>query len=215
MDKKFIIVLAIVVLGFVGFLAFSKNDDNQTASGDNRPELASQHIYGNKNSTVKLVSYGDFQCPACGVYESVTKVVREKYADQMSYQSRNYPLVEIHMNAMYASRVAEAASKQGKYWEMHELLYDKQGEWSEQSSPVDTIEGYATSTGLNLEQLRTDLASQQVLDTIQADISEGKRAGVTGTPTFILNGQKVENILPSVEAFSKAIDEAIAKENVQ
>lgn len=164
---------------------------------------------GANSKGVVLVEYGDFQCPACGAYFPIVKEVVEKYKNDIQFQFRNFPLQQIHPNARAAARTAEAAGKQNKYWEMHDLLYEQQKTW-EQSTAVNTIfEGYAKQLGLDVAKFKTDFASSAVNETINADLAEGQRLGVNSTPTFFLQGKKIEDSPRDVEGFSKLIDQAI------
>jgi protein-disulfide isomerase len=208
MSKRFLIILAVLVLGFVGFLVFSSNKD-ESAQGTGSSNQASEHTQGAGNKNVTLVEYGDFQCPSCGAYYPVLKQVKEKYGDDITFQFRHFPLTQIHQNAMAAHRAAEAASKQNKFWEMHDLIYERQTAWSTSSNAAQIMEDYATELGLNVDQFKTDYQSSAINDVINADLAAGKELQVSGTPTFLINGQKIENPDQSVEAFSKLIDEAI------
>lgn len=162
---------------------------------------------------VTLIEYGDFQCPACYQYEPVMQEIREKYKDKINFQFRNFPLAQIHPNALAAHSAAEAASKQGKFWEYHDVLYEQQKAWSTaaSSSRSATFEGYAAELGLNIEQFKSDMENSDVRAVIDADIEEGKSIGATGTPTFVLNGKKLEKTSANVDAFSKLIDEELKK----
>jgi protein-disulfide isomerase len=217
MNKRFLIVLLVCVLALIGvYVATSKKDPGSAdKNGSGSSVSLSNNVMGANTKGVTLVEYGDFQCPACGAYHPIVKEVVEKYKNDIQFQFRNFPLQQIHPNARAAARTAEAAGKQGKYWEMHNLLYEQQKSW-EQSTAVNTIfEGYAQQLGLNLEKFKTDFASSSVNETINADFAEGQRLGVEATPTFFLQGKKIENSPRDVEGFSKLIDEAIKQAQTQ
>ena len=212
MDKRFgLILLAIVaIIGGVFFFTRYKSDTKDLVSG-----LTSSHTTGAGTAGVELIEYGDFQCPACSSFFPIVEQLRIDYGDKLKFTFRNFPLVTIHPNAVAAHRAAEAASLQGKFFEMYELLYQNQSSWSSLSSPVTLFEGYATTIGLDSAKYKLDFASEVVNDTINADIAEGKsKYKVNSTPTFVLNGQKLDNSeIGSLELFSKKIDEAIATAN--
>jgi protein-disulfide isomerase len=210
MSKRFLIILAVLVLGFVGFLVISGNKDEST-QGTGNGNQASQHTLGAGKKNVTLVEYGDFQCPSCAAYYPVLKQVKEKYGDDITFQFRHFPLTQIHQNAMAAHRAAEAASKQGKFWEMHDLLYERQNVWASNNNATQIMEDYATELGLNVDQFKTDYQSSAINDVINADLAAGKELQVSGTPTFLINGQKIDSPDQTLEAFSKVIDEAITK----
>ena len=208
MSNRFLIILGVLVLGFFGFLIYQKNDDSSQTSETTQ---TSQHTIGEGTKNVTLVEYGDFACSACETYFPILQQVKEKYGDEITFQFLSFPLVQIqgHENAMSAHRAAEAASNQGKFWEMHDLLFERQNLWAQSSNAAGIMEDYATELSLNVEQFKTDYASSEVNGTINADIATGNDFNVSGTPTFVLNGEKIESPEPSVEAFSEVIDSAI------
>lgn len=215
MSKRFLIIMAALVLLFIGVIVFGKDgDDSSSNNGDNSSQ-GSNYVLGAGTDGVTLVEFGDFQCPACGSYYSVLKQVKEKYGDRIKFQFRHFPLVQIHQNAMVAHRAAEAAGRQDKFWEMHDLLYERQQAWQDSSNPTTIMEDYASELGLNIDKFKTDFASASVNDTIQADIKAGQALGASSTPTFVLNGNKLEPLPTDVAGFSKLIDEAIAAQNNQ
>lgn len=199
-DKIFKIILGVLALVAIGAIFIG------SSGGEQANTEATSHLYGNTDASVTLVEYGDFQCPACFQYYPILKQVKEKYKDVMTFQFRNFPLVQIHQNAMSAHRGAEAAANQGKFWEMHDLLYERQQSWSQALSPTAVVESYAEELGLNIDQFKADLASEEVSLRISADIDVGQSLGATGTPTFVLNGEKIETPAPTVEAFSELIE---------
>jgi protein-disulfide isomerase len=215
MSKRFLIILAVLVLGFVGFIAFQGKKDSNSAGNNSSSAQASEHKIGAGNKGVTLLEYGDFQCTACGAYFPILQQVKEKYGDDITFQFRHFPIVQSHPNAMAAHRAAEAASKQNKFWEMHDMLYERQQVWSESQNISQIMEDYATELALNVEQFKTDYQSAEVNAVINADMDAGKALKVTGTPTFFINGEKVENPGRTLEEFTKTIDDAIAKAQKQ
>jgi protein-disulfide isomerase len=206
MNKTFWAIIAVIILLFAGIVILSK-DKASAPTTDAQP---TNHVVGEGTSGVTLVEYGDFECSGCAAYYPVVEQVKEKYKDQITFQYRHLPLVQLHPNAFAASRAAEAAAKQGKFWEMYDLLFQNQQAWSTQSDATGTFEQYAGQLGLDVEKYKQDAASAEVNDIINADIAEFKKTGAQmSTPTFFLNG---EQITPSgLEEFTKLIDEAIAK----
>lgn len=188
MDKKFLAVLLIIVGVFVGYLLVSKQDSVTTVQAS-----ATNHVTGAGNKKVTLIEYGDFQCPVCGQYYSIIEQIKEKYGDDITFQYRHFPLDTIHPNARAAHRAAEAAGRQNKFFEMYDLLYQNIQVWSDSSNAKSLFEGYATQIGLNMDTFKSDVDSQDLNAVINADIEEGKKIGVTGTPTFVLNGRTLED----------------------
>lgn len=167
------------------------------------------HIKGNENATVTLLEFADFQCPACVVYYPTVQRLEKEYGEKVKFIFRNYPLTQIHPNAMFAAQAAEAAGKQGKFWEMHDLLFEKHDEWADESDPTAKISAYAKDLGLDEKKLIEDAKSQEVADKIKKDIDSGNSLGITGTPSFFLDGRKVQP--RSYEEFKSLIDTALSK----
>lgn len=200
MDKRFWAVIGIIIIFFVGFIAL-RNDASAPAS-DADP---TNHTKGD-GTAITLVEYGDFQCPACVQYYAVLEQVIDKYRGDITFQYRHFPLVSIHPNAFGAARAAEAASKQGKFWEMYDRLFAGQNDWSGLTNPNSLFETYASMIGLDAEQYKTDFASTEANDAINADLQEARRLDLTATPTFVLNGRVIETPPATLEAFSEIID---------
>ena len=211
MSKRFLIVLAVVILGFGGLYLVGKSNKaaapGSTSSSNAQPTT---HLFGSGKKNVTLIEYGDYQCPACGAYYPLVKAVVEKYKDDIYLQFRNYPLVTIHQNAFAGSRAAEAADMQGKYWEMHDLLYEQQRTWSASNSPKTYFDQYATELKLDLKKFDDDYSSSTVNDRIAADIKEGQKIGADSTPTFVLDGKKLDQNPKDQASFEKLITDAIA-----
>lgn len=209
MSKRFIAILLVCVLGLVGiYLATSKKDSGTGSKTGNTSKL-SNHVQGENAKKVVLVEYGDYQCPACGSYYPIVKQVVEKYKADIQFQFRNFPLSQIHQNARAGSRAAEAAAMQGKFWEMHDLLYEQQKSWESSTSVVPIFESYATQLGLDMAKFKTDYAGTEVNDITNADYEEGVKLGVNSTPTFFLQGKKIEKNPQTLDDFNKLIEEAI------
>jgi protein-disulfide isomerase len=219
MSKQFWALLLIIVLAFVGVVVYTdhKNTSDQPVS-KGQP---TNHVEGKGTGGVTLVEYGDFQCPVCATFFAVTQQVQAKYNDQIKFQFRNLPLTSLHPNAFSAARAAEAAGLQGKYFEMHDLLYQNQTIWSSSSTAFDYFTQYAQQLKLNTTKFSADYKSTKVNDAINADITAFKKTGDDmATPTYYLNGKKIENTQlldasnqPSVAAFSKLIDAALAAQS--
>ncbi len=207
MKSRFSLILIACAVLFFGILFVTKKDAKSPSGGSNSSQ-PSNHVRGEGKSGVTLTEYGDFQCPACGAYYPVVEQVYEKYHDQITFQFRNFPLRQIHQHAMVAHRAAAAADKQGKFWDMYNMLYKNQDSWTNQSDPTTIFRGFAESLGLNMTQYDTDFKSEAVNDIINADIAEGQKLGISGTPTFVIDGKKIENP-KDADAFNKIIEDAI------
>jgi protein-disulfide isomerase len=215
-EKRFRYLL---VGGLIGLAAFiyglnrlaDQDPDIQARQDAGRTDTtADTKVKGDPEASVTLIEYSDFQCPACAAYYPLTKRLSEEFPDTLKVVYRHYPLTRIHPNAFPAARAAEAAHWQGKFWEMHDLLFEKQKEWSGLSDPTDTFTAYAQGIGLDTERFREDLKDSGLGTAVKADQAKGDRDKVQGTPTFLLNGQKLDNP-SSYEEFRKAVEEAVAK----
>lgn len=191
MNKIIIISVGIIVASFGAlFLTRSSNENTipvSTASWIN--------VQGLPTAKVQITEYADFQCPACAYMHGFLKDIKQKYPNDVSLTFKNFPLTQIHQNALYGAKAAEAAGKQGKFFEMHDMLFEKQGEWST-GTPTNAktkVEGYAQTLGLDIAKLNIDINSKEIADKIKSDLNEGKKAKITGTPTIFINGEKVEN----------------------
>lgn len=168
------------------------------------------HVKGNASSSVIIIEYSDFQCPACRSYYPIVREITTEYADKIAFVYRHFPLINIHPNAEFAARAAEAAHKQGKFWEMHDLLFEKQNEWARVANISPVFESYATLLGLSIEQFKVDFVSDEVKDLVRAERVHAVKAGLNSTPTFFINGEKIQNPNSVIE-FKKIIDEALLK----
>lgn len=219
MSKQFWIVLLVIAAILGGILFVSNHNQKKTPSS--APGKVTEHVEGKGITGVKLVEYGDYQCPICAEFYPAVKQAVAQYGDRITFQFSNLPLPQIHQNAFAAARAAEAAGLQGKYFEMHDLLYQNQSVWSGASNPQSFFETYARQLGLNVSQFQQDYASEQVNKAINADTAAFNKTGdELATPTFYLDGKKLDNgklfdstNKPSVAAFTKIIDAEIAQKN--
>jgi len=208
-SKQFWAVIVIIIAVVGGIFVFSNKNSASSAP-------ASNHIEGSTSTGVKLVEYGDYECPYCGQFYPIVKQVVAANMDKIQFQFRNLPLSQVHKNAFAGARAAEAAALQGKFWEMHDTLYSNQDPngqsgWVASNDPLDQyFVSFAQQIGLNVTQFKTDFASAKVNDTIDADLAAFKKTGLDeSTPTFFLDGKQIK---PGYQAsdFQKAIDTELA-----
>jgi protein-disulfide isomerase len=157
---------------------------------------------------VVLVEYSDFQCPACGMYYPLIKQLKAEFGDRLQVAYKHFPLQKIHKNANLAARVSEAALNQNKFWEMHNVLFEKQKEWSDSGQALSLFTAYALELGLEKEKFLDDIDKNSTYDKVNADYQEGVSFGVAGTPTFFLNGKKIINPR-GYDEFKKLIEQSI------
>jgi protein-disulfide isomerase len=155
------------------------------------PGAEPAHSHGAANAPVQLEEFGDFECPPCGAFHPVLKQMEAEFGDKVRVTFREFPLVTLHQHAMAAASAAEAAGLQGKFWEMHDLLYDRQEKWKTQFDVRPIFEGYAREIGIDVERYKRDLNSDLVQQRIFNDGRRGHSLGVKGTPTVFMNGREV------------------------
>lgn len=194
--------LIVLVLGMIKITSSPKS--GVTRLTDQNSDV--NWIKGNKSAKIVLVEYSDFQCPACALYYRITKRLIEEQSDDFQLTFRHYPLKK-HVNAELAAKSAEAAGRQGKFWEMHDLLFERQKEWTKKKNEDAgrLFVQYAVFLNLNVKEFQSDLHSQAVINKVHNDARSGRRSGVKGTPTFFLNGQKITDKPRNYETFKDLI----------
>lgn len=205
--------IAALVLGSVGAIIGTSGrggngGDNETASLLEAFSKNKDRFSGAEDASVVLVEYGDYQCPACSAYQPFLKKLMEDFGEQILFVYRHFPLKNIHVNAELSARSAEAAGAQGKFWEMHDMIYANQNRWATAEDAKGIFEDYATALGLDLEKFRVDRDAKETGDRIDASFDAGVASGVEGTPTFFVNGVKIQNPL-SYDEFKALITEAL------
>jgi protein-disulfide isomerase len=156
------------------------------------------------SAKVNIVEFGDYQCPSCAISHPVVKQVLKDYKDQVNLVWRNFPLVQ-HANALVSAEAAEAAGAQGKFWEMHDKLYDTQKSWAESSKPIEIFVEYAKELGLDTAKFESEITENKYKDKINNDLVDGKVIGINSTPTFFINGKRMPGI-PTYADFKTEID---------
>jgi len=160
---------------------------SKTHSGLTPAVGADDHIQGPADAPVTLVEYGDYECPYCGMAYPIVKQVQRRLGGELRFIFRNFPLAEAHPHATDAAELAEAAALQGKFWEMHDMLYEHQ----RALAPAD-LERYAQKLSLDFTALDGALRSGTPRQRVRSDFNSGVRSGVNGTPTFFINGQRFD-----------------------
>jgi protein-disulfide isomerase len=199
------IVVFVAIMAWIGNAQDHANDPQALTV----PVSDQDWSKGGIAAPVTIVEYSDFQCPACGAYYPVMKQLSAAFGDQIKIVYRNFPLTQLHPNAQLAAQAAEAAGIQGKFFDMHDVLFESQKEWSELSDPTETFVSYATALGLNVDQFRSDLTSSTVRAAVAEDVRSGMSANVSGTPTFFLNGVEIDSP-QGLQPFTNLINEALA-----
>jgi len=157
----------------------------------------SDHAQGPENAPVTLVEYGDYQCPYCADMNPMIKAIAKAMGSQLRFVFRHMPLLEMHPYSQHAAEAAEAAGAQGKFWEMHDAILQRQSELGS-----DLLHQLAIKIKLDLEQFSEDLETRRYRPRVKRDFMGGMRSGVTGTPTFFINGKRYEGGLDHASLLS-------------
>jgi protein-disulfide isomerase len=194
--------LIIIVLGMIKITGSPKTEATRLTEQNSSGDWAK----GNRTARVTLIEYSDFQCPSCARYSRMTKRLINELGDDLQLIFRHYPLRR-HANAQLAAGSAEAAGRQGKFWEMHDLLFERQKEWAktEQQEAERICLQYARTLNLDEEQFQSDLRSQATMDQVNEDYQTGRQSGVKSTPTFFLNGYRITEKPRDYEVFKELI----------
>lgn len=155
------------------------------------PGAEPAHTLGPANAPIKLEEFGDFECPPCGMFHPILEQMHSEFGDKIQITFREFPLVPTHQHALAAASAAEAAALQGKFWEMHNMLYEHQNEWKTQFDVRTVFEGYAKQIGIDVERYKHDVGGDLVAQRIFQDGKRGHSLGVKGTPTVFMNGREV------------------------
>lgn len=213
-------IVVVAVLGFAIKASLSTTNDakpedtNDThqITEDDKKGLAESHTYGSVDAQVVLSEFGDFQCPACKAYEETVRGLRTTYADQLKLVFKHFPLYPSpHKNAQVAAYASEAAANQGKFWEMHDALYDKQDDWAELGDPQPIFDQIAQGLGLDVGKFTRDCKAEAGKDAIARDKDFGTKLKLAGTPSFFINGVVFDTKL-GVEALKSEVKAAVEKQ---
>ncbi len=206
-EHKFLIGIGVVTIVIIIIGVFLLGKQNKKPEVDTNFDSAkltegASHTKGNSSAPVVIVEFGDVQCPACRAAQPIANKVVEKNKDTVYFVFRHFPL-SIHKNSKLAAQAAEAAGAQGKFFEILDIMYDKQNEWSEKANPRDLYRKYAQDLGLDMDKFNKDM--ENLKSGIEKDYALGNSAGVESTPTFFINGKKYPGVIQE-EQFQQLID---------
>lgn len=187
MKNPWVVIGVIAVVLFGGAIWYS----NVAAERNNEGIEIKQNIKGNTESKVKLVEYSDFQCPACASFQPILNGLMEEYGDRISLEYKHFPL-PIHPFSLPAAVAAEAAGQQGKFFEYHDMLFSGQQAWSNSPTPNTFFLQYAQDLELDVDTFKRQMTATALRDKVKSEMEEGRQLDITGTPTFFLNGRKME-----------------------
>ncbi len=223
-----IVLLVVVVGGWYLYQSSSKktpvansNTRANTTSAPQQPNnntltssvLGAQppHFKGSQNASVTVEEFADYQCPTCAVMHPVMNEINSIYGSRIKFIFRNYPISQIHKNAYEAATSAEAAGLQGKFWEMQNLLFQNQRNWSNVSEVKPIFEGYAQTIGLDVEQFKADVAGMRAKERVDLDLRRAQSLNLSSTPSVLINGKPVPFEQMTVDGMKQMIDAELAK----
>lgn len=169
------------------------------------------NMLGSPTATVTVEEFADFQCGACASVHSVMKNVQSAYGSRIKFIYRHYPLTTIHKNSYDAAVAAEAAGAQGKFWDMQNLIFMNQKDWSNAADVRTILEGYAERIGLDVEKYKTDVLGLGIKNRVYADIERGRALGISSTPMLYINGKSVPFEQMNIDALKQIIDAELQK----
>lgn len=214
-DIKIMLGIALATIAVVVGAAFvlgnpsQPEEKNSTSLADSKLLIRDDRFnISTSSAKATLVEFADFQCPACASAHPTIKKTLETYKGRVNYVFRHFPLTQIHKNALAAAQAAEAAGAQGKFWEMADILFVNQKEWSESNDPLGIFIEYAKKLGIDADKFENAVKSNTYRSKIQEDTSDGNSLGVNSTPTYYVDGKKLEGV-PNENTLSKTIDEAL------
>ena len=153
------------------------------------PQPQRDHIQGPHDAAIQMLEYGDYECPHCGVAHGMVKALQQELGNRLCFAFRNFPLANAHPHAQLAAEAAEAAGAQGKFWELHDMMFENQ----EALEPEDLAQ-YAAIVGIDVPRLVNELRAGVHAPRVREDFQAGVRAGVNGTPTFFINGERFDGV---------------------
>ena len=206
----FVIIAAVLVAAVgAGYFIYQSSQSNTATTLP--PGGGSTSMLGVTvpKGAVVIDEFGDYQCPPCGALHPILRTLKSEYGDRIQIAFHQFPLTQIHSHALEAAYAASAAGLQGKFWEMHDLLYDNQSEWSQVGDFRPILVDYARRAGLDLPRFMRDMNGLQVVKLVSEDERRAIAAGVNSTPTVFINGQLTPNESLTIEGLRKEINQRL------
>lgn len=197
----------LIKLAFFSLFLISCGSQQNEATAQQQSESAS-------TAKVTLIEYSDYQCPACAYYHPIVDSLKQEYGEDLDVVYKYFPL-NSHQYSALAARAAEAARNQGKFLEMHNLLFENQRQWSTSNNPISAIINYARELNLDMDKFTDELNATETQQIVMEEKQEGIKLGVNSTPTFYINGEKVEQNPNTYDAFKALVDEYMSETGTQ
>ena len=169
------------------------------------PPSATDHTIGAAQARVTVVEYGDFECPNCKQAAPAVKLLLARFTDRIRFVYRHFPLEEVHPHALLAAEAAESAGRQGKFWPMHDLLFDNQAHLK-----LHQLRGYAERLQLDMARYTADMGDHVYLQRVREHMQSGRESGARSTPTFFVNG-KIHDVSFGLRSLFDTVEAALAK----
>ncbi len=201
------IAALVLALSVFGVYKLSKSDQELKLISTGE---VTQHTFGPDSAKVKIVEYADFQCSACRAFHPFIEKMKADFGDQVQFTYRYFPLKTIHANATSAAAAGEAAARQGKFWEMHDLLFQNQDKWATDPRAADIYASYAEQLKLDVEKFRGDMNSAEIKGIVEAGYLDATKQGLNSTPSIFINDQRINNP-SSYEQFKQLIQNELNK----
>ncbi len=214
-SRKPLLILVLGVIGafLVAYYLTSGSEDSPAAtlSATDTP-TDTVRVRGRDDAALQLVEFGDYQCPTCAAYHRMVSEVMRRFPADVRLEFHHFPLVSIHGNSMYASMAAEAAAEQGKFWEMHDMIFENQGIWAPSSSAASIFSSYAEELGLDMDQFGRAVRSNDAESRVLADVVRARDLSLNSVPTFFVDGRQLPlNLVGDVAAWEQMVRNAIAR----
>lgn len=208
----FVIIAAVLVAALgAGMLMFRSTQPQPSTTPAPATSPVPTTDVATSKGVVTVEEFGDYQCPPCGSLHPVIKTLKGEYGDRIKLVFYHYPLTQVHQHALEAAHAAAAARLQGKFWEMHNLLYEDQSAWSEAGDFRSIAIIYARQIGLDVERFMRDMDSTKAKAIISADVQRANALGVNSTPTIFIDGRMVQNENLTLEKLRQEINQKLAE----
>ena len=207
----FVIIIGVLIISTgLGIWLYRRSTQPEPAVASTaEPDTTHAHVRGETGAPVTLEEFGDFQCPPCGALHPELKKIEEEYGPRLKVVFRHYPVIALHKHALQAAHAAEAAGLQGRFWEMHDMLYQNQAQWDKADDVRPIFSDYARSLNLDVQRFNNDMDGTEVSKRILADQDRARSLRVKGTPTLFINGRQVQPAQFTREGLRAAIDTAL------